>query len=264
MVSDAKYEALIASRQNLGGKKSDHVYEIIKRAILYRHFEPEVQLREQELARQFSCSQGTVREALMRLADDGLVERSGYRGTRVTRLRLRESVEMVKVRLSIEQAAVRELQRTGLAEARAVLEALTLQMDEATRQGDFLHASELDRAFHDRVMRAAGMELLSPILQRCSLHIHRYTMGGMEVPRDSFQSPGIGSEHRVLLDELDSGDAGRAEQAILGHMAQVLRRWAPSLFEAIGPEAFRGGGGAWAPAGKVRASAGEPLDGARL
>ncbi len=239
MLSDAGYEDLIANRQRFAGKKSDLVYEIIKRAILYGRFEPEALMREQELARQFSCSQGTIREALMRLADDGLVERSGYRGTRITRLRLHEAVEMVRVRLSIERAAAREIQRTGFEQDRAALEEMTLQMDESQNEGDCIQTSEIDRAFHDRIVRAAGMELLSPILQRCSLHIHRYTMGGQEVPREYYQTQGIGNDHRLLLDELASGDQQRADEAVLGHMAHVLGRWAPSLFDAIGGEAFK-------------------------
>jgi len=265
VLSEANYEGLITNRQNFSGKKSDLVYEIIKRAILYRRFESEAQLREQELARQFGCSQGTVREALMRLADDGLVERSGYRGTRVTQISLREAVEMVKVRLSIELAAAREIQRNGLDEEdREALEELTLQMDESHRDGDYLQTSELDRAFHDRIVRAAGMALLSPVLQRCSLHIHRYTMGGQEVPRESFQSPGLGNEHRVLLDELASGDLSRAEEAILGHMAHVLGRWAPSLFEAIGGgDAFTSESASWPRRGDAGSRQGGSLGGVR-
>lgn len=242
MQPSVNFEELIADRQTFGGKKSDIVYEVIKRMILYRGFQPEVQLREQELAGQFRCSQGTIREALMRLADDGLVERSGYRGTRVTGLSELEAVEMIKVRLSIERAAAREIQRNGLGRHRAALEEITRKMDESQRKGDYLMASELDRCFHDGVVRAAGMELLSPILQRCSLHIHRFTIGGVEVPREYFQTPGSGNEHRALLEELASGNPQRAEAAVVEHLGHVLERWAPSLFEAVGREAFRVGG----------------------
>lgn len=238
MQSGARIEEWIAERQSFGGKKSDIVYEVVKRMILHRRFEPRMQLREQELAGQFRCSQGTIREALMRLADDGLVERSGYRGTRVTGLSLPEAVEMVKIRLSIERAAARALQICGLDAHRAALEAITVKMAELQRTGDYLMASELDRSFHDGVVRAAGLELLSPILQRCSLHIHRFTIGGTEVPREYSQTEQIGNEHRLLLEELATGNPRQAEAAVVGHLAHVLRRWAPSLYEAVGEDAF--------------------------
>jgi len=220
------------------GKKSDYVYKVIKWAILSRHFEPEVQLLEQDLARQFTCSQGTIREALLRLDEDGLVRRSGYRGTRVTNTSLQEAVEMVRVRLTIERAVARTLAETGLQRDLPELEKMMVEMEEARKAGDLFTRSELDRAFHAKLVIAADMELLSPILRRCSLHIHRYTMGGLEVPRDFFQESGVGDEHRKLLIELTGGGADRAEAAMTGHLAQVLGRWAPSLLKAVGKAAF--------------------------
>ncbi len=221
------------------GKKSDYVYKVIKWAILSRHFEPETQFLEQDLARQFSCSQGTIREALLRLDDDGLVKRSGYRGTRVTNTSLDEAVQMVRVRLTIERAVARTLSQNGMQRDLPELERMMVQMEEARKAGDLFTRSELDRTFHAKLVEAADMELLSPILRRCSLHIHRYTMGGLEVPRDFFQESGVGDEHRKLLIELTGGDAARAEAAMAGHLAHVLSRWAPSLHKAVGAEAFK-------------------------
>ncbi len=222
----------------LAGKKSDHVYKTIKWAILSRHFEPETQLLETDLARQFACSQGTIREALLRLDDDGLVRRSGYRGTRVTETSLAEAIEMVRVRLTIERAVAKVLAAKGVESDRRALEALIDEMRKARDNADLFSRSELDRAFHARLVVAADMELLSPILKRCSLHIHRYTMGGLEVPRDFFQEYGVGDEHKQLLDDLSAGDALRAQKAMTGHLARVLSRWAPSLLKAVGDDAF--------------------------
>jgi len=229
----------MATTPALGGKKSDVAYGIIKRAIIFRNFEPGMLLREQELAREFQCSQGTVREALMRLGEDGLVQRSGYQGTQVTDISHNEAAEMVRVRLSIERAVAQNIARNGISAAdRDALDAMIAEMDETHRREDQFHGSELDRAFHARVARAAGMALLSPILERCSLHIHRFTLGSVEVPREFFQESGVGNEHRYLLAELTSGDEIRAQRAIADHLAHVLGRWSPSLLDAVGQDAF--------------------------
>lgn len=238
MLSDNDLGAFLPQMRPMAGKKSDHVYDVIKRAILFRHFPPDTQLLEQSLAGQFSCSQSTVREALLRLDEDGLVKRSGYHGTRVTETSLDEAVEMVRVRLSIERGVARKLAMQGVDHDLAALETLIAEMDLSHEGDDIYRSSELDRAFHSRLVRAAGMGLLAPLLQRCALHIHRYTMGGLEVPRDFFQESGVGNEHRLLLSELTTGDADRAQAAIAGHLAHVIGRWAPSLFEALGADAF--------------------------
>lgn len=238
MVAGSSFGELVANSRTIGGRKSDAAYKLIKRAIIFRTFEPGQQLREQELAGELQCSQGTIREALMHLGEDGLVRRSGYRGTNVTDISRAEAVEMVRVRLSIERAVAREIARNGLEHDRPALETLLAQMDDSHQHDDLFTSSELDRAFHARLAHAAGMTLLAPLLERCSLHIHRFTLGGLEVPRDFFQESGVGNEHRNLLAELCSGDTIRAETAMAGHLAHILGRWSPSLLEAVGAGAF--------------------------
>ena len=224
----------------IGGRKADQAYLFIKRAIVLHQLAPEAQLREQSLARQFACSQGTVREALMRLTEDGLVARHGYRGTFVTSTSLAEVSEMVRVRLSIERRAAQMISRLDVQEAdRTTLDRLLAEMDQAHEAQDFFRGSELDRAFHAEVARVAGLGQLSPVLQRCALHIHRFTLSSIEVPREFSQESGIGDEHRALLHALLSTTEEQAEAAIVAHLQNVLLRWAPSIYETVGAKAFK-------------------------
>ncbi|SFJ11818.1 GntR family transcriptional regulator [Celeribacter neptunius] len=239
MGSRQSLQDMIAAAPKIGGKKSDVAYGIIKRAIIFRYYAPGTLLREQELARELQCSQGTVREALMHLVEDGLVQRSGYRGTQVTDISHAEAAEMVRVRLSIERSVAQGIAQNGISAVdRDALEAMIADMEQAHIREDQFQGAELDRAFHARIAEAAGMALLSPILQRCSLHIHRFTLGGLEVPRDFFQESGVGKEHQALLDELLSRDEARATAAMAGHLRHILTRWAPSLLETVGDAAF--------------------------
>jgi len=224
--------------QPIGGKKSERVYEVLKKAILFRQFPPDTQFLEANLAAQFGCSQSTVREALLRLDEDGLVKRSGYQGTRVTDTSLAEAIEMVRVRLSIERGVARAISANGVEKHRVELEKIIADMDRAIRDGNLYWRSSLDRAFHSKLVEAAGMGLLSPLLERCALHIHRYTLGGIDVPREFFQESGVGDEHHALLTEMTESNPDRAEHAIVAHLAHVLNRWAPSLYSAVGATAF--------------------------
>lgn len=236
--ANSTLDQLTTSLPNIGGKKSDQVYSALKRAILFRQIPPEGQLLEQELASRFGCSQGTVREALLRLDDDGFVKRSGYRGTRVTETSLDEAVEMVRIRLSIERGVARKIAVADMSKHREKLDDLIVQMSEAHRQGDLYRGSQLDRAFHSALVSTAEMDLLAPLLLRCALHIHRFTLGSVEVPRQFYQEAGVDAEHRALLEELTAGDPDRAERAISAHLAHVLGRWAPALYQAVGPSVF--------------------------
>ncbi|MEM6486887.1 MAG: GntR family transcriptional regulator [Pseudomonadota bacterium] len=216
-----------------GGLKADRVRDILRRAILFRVLSPGEQLAEQALANELGCSQSTVREALLRLSDDGLVERRGYRGTFVTETTLDEAAEMLRVRLSIEQTVARRLAVTGLGATTTRIEAVLRQMDEAHGQGDLDRCSVLDRQFHAALAEAAGMGLLRPLVSRCALHIHRFTLMNVTSPEDFYREAGLGDEHRALLAILLGPDPEAAARGIRQHVEVVLERWAPPLHRTM-------------------------------
>ncbi len=222
----------------LGGKKSDLAYDALKRAIVLRQYQPGQKIREQSIAGEFQCSQSTVREALINLSQDGLVTRSGYHGTYITDTTLEEAAVFVQVRLTIERSVAAQLHtRRKTLDTTPVNEILTA-MDETHAAGDLFQCSELDRRFHAQLAIMADMEQLAPVLQRCALHIHRFTLGNVEVPRDFFQEAGVGDEHRSLLQSLCKGTAKQSQKAMSQHLGQVLQHWAPSLYSAVGANAF--------------------------
>lgn len=222
----------------LSGKKSDLAYDALKQAIVLRQYEPGRQIKEQVVAKEFQCSQSTVREALIKLSTDGLVKRTGYHGTYVTDTTLEEATALVRVRLTIERSvAVQLYVRRNILDQTSINVILTA-MDAAHESGDLFKSSELDRDFHTQLAIMAGMEQLAPVLQRCALHIHRFTLGGVEVSRYFFQEAGVGQEHRELFQSLVQGTARQSERAMAQHLARVLQRWAPSLYDAVGADQF--------------------------
>src|SRR3954454_8930333 len=94
-------------------RPTDVVYGHVKRRIMLNELKPETVLTELGLAHEIGCSQGTIREALLRLQEDGLVVRTARRGTVVTRLTEDEAREMLVLRKTIET-------RGALRAARAV------------------------------------------------------------------------------------------------------------------------------------------------
>lgn len=217
--------------------KADRARDLLRHEILFGLRRPGEHLTEQALAADLGCSQGTVREALMRLADEGLVERRGYRGTVVTETTLEEAAEMVRIRLSIERRVARRLATGGLdAPARREIDALLDAMDAAHARGDLSRCSDLDRAFHVALCRHAGLTLLCPVLGRAALHMHRFTLGGVELPRSFREEAGVGAEHRALVEAIVAAEPDAAARAAAEHVVRVLHRWAPSLHAAAGSD----------------------------
>lgn len=202
-----------------GWRKSDLVYHAVRRAILLAERHVGEPLLEQKIGAEFSCSQGTVREALMRLEQDGLVNRRGYQGTVVSQTSEEEAQEMASIRLSLELAGIRKTVGRFSKELLDELTDITHAMDRATALNDFYGCTELDREFHARLFRSADMPSLEPILRRCVLHTHRRFYNNVEALWRDYE---LGARHRRLLQIFAAGELAAAEEAIREHVRTCM------------------------------------------
>jgi DNA-binding GntR family transcriptional regulator len=94
-------------------------YTALHAAIVSGELSPGERLVEEELAERLGSSRGAVREAILRLGQDGLVLRERNRGARVRRFTLGEAVEILEARAALESlAAGHAAQRRTADEAR--------------------------------------------------------------------------------------------------------------------------------------------------
>ena len=217
-------------------RKGDAARHAIRRSILLGHIAAGEQLLEQRIAQQLKCSQGTVREAFLRLQQEGLVARRGYRGTFVSTTSAQEAARMVEIRIQLECAGVQRSAPRLDGAAIAELHAVTDDMDRAIEALDFYRCSELDRQFHLALFRQADLPALEPILIRCALHIHRFTFLDAEAMAPDVT---MGDTHRAVLAIIAGGDAAAAARAIGSHIGGVIERWAPPLVRELRHGAVR-------------------------
>jgi DNA-binding GntR family transcriptional regulator len=198
----------------------------LKRDIMLGLLPAGASLTELELAAHFSCSQGTVREALLQLQEEGLVRRQGHRGTQVSECTEAEAVEMFRVRQQIEcNGIVRTLQapsRTLVSD----LKALFTDMLEAAKAGDELELAAFDRDFHRRIFQDAQLPALDPILHRCLVHNHRFKISRSTTPRDLVATA---QRHGSIIETIESGDVASASAALHHHIATIVD---------LGPDVF--------------------------
>ncbi len=210
-------------------RKGNAVYHLLKTAIILRDLKPGESIGEQAIAARMGCSQGTVREALLRLQEDGLVQRRGYRGTFVSETTIEEAAEMAAIRIRLESIAIRKAVETHGPVERGKLLDILERMEEANKEGDSYALSELDRMFHLTLFDASGMPTLEPVLSRCALHMHRYTFANN--PKKKGLSPM--KAHSDIIEALDSGNADKAADAVTRHIEAVLERWSPQLLSTM-------------------------------
>ncbi|MFC3705844.1 GntR family transcriptional regulator [Devosia honganensis] len=224
---------LVQPDEMLRQSKSASVLETLKRQIMLGQLLPGEPLIEMEVARNFGCSQGTVREALLKLRDEGLVYRQGHKGTRVSECGHDEAIEMFLVRRGIETRGMMRAVGSGDATLVNDIKDLVRAMEDASRLGDEYRQTQFDRAFHQRLFSAAQLPALEPILDRCLLHNHRYKIVIDTGPRDLKVQA---SRHWSIVEAIESGDVGRAVAAI-GHHIETIIDLGPAIFEVRGASA---------------------------
>lgn len=212
--------------------KGDALFHLIRRAILLRELQAGEALKEPQIGRDFHCSQGTVREALMRLQEEGLVKRRGYSGTTVTRSSLNECVQMAEIRIKLEMEGIRHAVEAFTDDDFDEVEGCLSDMDRAADQDDFYALSELDRRFHQTLFHRSGMTALEPILTRCMLHMHLQTFGH-SVPAHQTRQLTPTEAHQPILDAVRRRSADDAAAALCDHINLTINQWSPPLKSAM-------------------------------
>lgn len=197
----------------------DIAYTALKRRIVLNEIAPGDSLTELGLARELGCSQGTVREVLLRLQEDGLVVRGGHRGTTVTELDPDAAIEILELRKRLEtRGALRAVGKYD-ARARAELDSIRRAMAKAARDGDSYGLIELDMRFHAAIFRLGSPAVLEQILIRCMLHSHRQKLWAPGHRRSLARTA---DRHAPLMAALEARDGPALAREIEHHLDTIV------------------------------------------
>jgi DNA-binding GntR family transcriptional regulator len=173
----------------------------------------------EELAVTLSISPTPIKEALVRLATDGLVETESRRATVVRRFSREDVGELYAARLLVElhgldaALATPALARRVAADLAELQAALIAQRTRLTPEG-LLEALALDRAFHARIVAAAGNRIMAEWHQRIVMQTHTLRIYSFE----SYALERLRREHEAIIAALRKADAPRARHALAEHL----------------------------------------------
>lgn len=199
--------------RNDGVDLATSVYEQLRAAILNGEYRPGASLTEVEVSTAFGVSRTPVREALRRLLDDGIVERSGRRLT-VRHTTPEEVLEIYACRIVLEGMAADWAARMRTDYDLAMLRRAAKRMMEL-KDPTPAEMARTNQVFHVSVWRASHNATLSELLERLSLHTRRY-------PEPTISQPGrwqeAVEEHSELLKAIQMQDSERAAKLASEHM----------------------------------------------
>jgi DNA-binding GntR family transcriptional regulator len=194
-----------------------HIVDSVRCDILARRLAPGERLIESALTKRFSVSRGPVREALRRLAAEGLIEHEPHRGAVVRRLSPRDITELFQIRIEMEALAARLAAQSPDRPARArFIEEIAMIFAEAPRRME----AYLDEnaAFHAAVLRLAGNRQLQELSARLRLPLIMEQVGDaltVDAMRASVR------KHRAIAKAIVDADGAAAAAAARSHLERA-------------------------------------------
>jgi DNA-binding GntR family transcriptional regulator len=202
---------------------SSRIAAILRRQIIDGTLKPGERIVETRLAKELKIGQPTVRESLIALEHEGLVERKPNCGCSVVKLSMREIDQIYQVRLELEPLAA-ELAVENRGDLKAIQSAFE-EMKQAARKGERETWNRSDLRFHETLWRISG----NPFLERNLIQI--------AVPFFAFakivyvQGPPIdlvsqAEDHGRIVSALASGDKDLAKQTTREVLLDFRQFWA--------------------------------------
>lgn len=197
---------------------SDQIFAELRELIVEGVLTPGQRLLERDLATQLTVSRIPLREAILQLEAEGLVQRAPRRGTVVATFTREDVSDLFDIRVPLESLAA------GLAAKRAtpasleVLNEKLLQLIEATHARQESALARLNVEFHIEIVRASGSPLLvammSPLHGRLHWLFRKLLTGGMNPTK-------LCVEHQEIYQAIADGDHERAERLARDHIVET-------------------------------------------
>lgn len=196
-------------------------YDEIKRRILDNEMPAGTQVLESELADLLGMSRTPVREAMIRLADDGLVEVRPRHGMRVLPVSADDMREIYQVLTALEASAASALAERGLAPDEIQLLRTALEeMDAALARDDLAAWARADQAFHWHLVDLCGNARLRSAVAACLDQSHRVRMLTLRLRPKPLAS---NTDHRALVEAIEARDPERARAIHHRHRSEAGR-----------------------------------------
>ncbi|NKZ05515.1 GntR family transcriptional regulator [Actinomadura latina] len=209
----------------LGPRKSVRVQiaHALRAAIVSGEMRPGVVYSAPALAERFGVSATPVREAMIDLAREGLVDVVRNKGFRVTELSERELDEITEVRALIEVPTIVRVAQTARAEEVYALRPLAEAIVTAAGNRDVLAYIEADHRFHLALLELGGNSHITRLVSEL-----RYMSRLYGVPRlaERGELEPSAREHEELLEAVASGDLAATEALMDHHLRHIRGIWA--------------------------------------
>jgi DNA-binding GntR family transcriptional regulator len=195
------------------------VYQAVRADIVAMTMRPGDKISENELARRFGVSRTPVREAIQRLADEGLVEIFPQSGTFVARIPYDELPEAIVIRKALEGTTA-SLAATAASRSQVLTLASVIEQQREAAEADDPDAfHRADELFHAKLADISGHPAIWKLVLQVKTQVDRFRRLTLILPHRMYA---VIAEHEQILAAIERGDGGAAAAAMTRHLESVL------------------------------------------
>lgn len=198
---------------------ADSVTEELRRDILGGVFMPGERLIELQLSERYECGRAAVREALVQLESEGLVERQANRGAIVRRVSISEAIEITEARSALESLITARAARRATDDDKVQLKQIITDMHTAVEDNDAPGYSDLNVRLHEMLrtmsQHVVANEMVEKLRNRAVQNQYRLSLmpGRQAVSLE---------QHAAIVDAVVAADEDAAAQAMTAHLNSVI------------------------------------------
>ncbi len=195
------------------------VTEEIRTGIKEGRYVPGQRLVEADLSKSLSVSRGPIREAIRRLASEGIIEIEHNRGAMIRKLTRHDVISLYQVREVMEGLSAKlTAERIDISDHRKRLEKYLVELEEMKQSDDFSSFADHNESFHSELVDISENEELSKLigqLQISLFHLQFRLIIDRKVVQQSIK------DHRAILDAVLAGDGASAERTMRRHIRRT-------------------------------------------
>ena len=198
---------------------AEQVYRILRLEILSLQRKPGDPINDREIEAALGVSRTPIREAILRLAAENLVEIQPQSGTFVARIPLAVLPEAIVIRKTIEELTVRTAAECATDRQIAHLRAILKRHRACAAAGDPLGFYVADEEFHAAIAEIAGYPSSWPLVLRVKAQVDRYCH--LTLPQPGRMARLL-REHTAIVNGIAGHDAARATAALAEHLDRLM------------------------------------------
>lgn len=198
----------------------DEAYNILSNWIITGKLQPKSRIKINELSESLGISRTPVREAILKLEDEGLIISKANRWTIVAPIDLMEAIDIYQIVFTLESLAIKEGFKNMSNEDITELEEINEKTKAALSEKNLIDALISDNDFHDKIVNLSANKEIMPILKNLKRKIQRIELFFFENLDNSLDSY---CEHKAIVEAMKERDLDKTIEALKVNWSNTIK-----------------------------------------